>query len=237
MNPPRNILVIEDDPAVRRGVVDALQLEGYRVLEAAEGKSGLARALEDAFDLILLDLALPGIDGLAILRQVRAVLPTLPVIIITARGEESARVEGLRLGADDYVVKPLGLAELRARVEAVLRRSPQRPLAVGALRLPEGVLDLPRREIRFDDGQRLELSEREQALLLYLARHRQRAISREEILRHVWQLDPRGMSTRAIDMHITRLREKLRDPAERPCVLLTVRGQGYTLALPEAPHA
>lgn len=224
------VLVIEDDPAIRRGIVDALHFEGFETFEAGDGRTGLDRAVGVDCDLILLDLVLPGGDGLDILRAVRATRPTLPVIILTARGEEGDRVEGLRRGADDYVVKPFSVRELLARVEAVLRRSPERPVDVTTVKLPDGVADLARREVRFADGGRQELSEREVELLRYLAGNSGRAISREEILARVWRLDPKGVETRTIDMHVARLREKLRDDPACPRVLLTVRGKGYMFA-------
>ena len=226
----RTILVVEDDPAIREGVVDALAFAGYDVVEAPDGHRGLDLAQSAECDLILLDLVLPGPDGLAILKAVRAARPTLPVIILTARGEEADRVRGLRLGADDYVVKPFSVKELLARVEAVLRRSPERPDEIVRVKVPGATADLARREVRFRDGGREELSDREVQLLRYLAANAGRAISREEILTRVWRLDPRGIETRTIDMHVARLREKLRDDADRPAIILTVRGTGYMFA-------
>ncbi len=226
----RKILVVEDDSAIREGMVDALEYEGYHALEAAEGKTGLELALTSDCDLILLDLVLPEIGGLEILRQVRSARPTLPVICLTARGEESDRVAGLRLGADDYVVKPFSIKELMARIWAVLRRSPERPSQVKQIILPEGKVDLMRREVVFDDGQRVELSQREWELLDYLAGNSGRAVSRKEILSRLWQIRSNGVDTRTIDMHIVRLREKLRDRPGRPRILLTVRGKGYMIA-------
>jgi DNA-binding response OmpR family regulator len=223
----QQILTIEDDPAIRRGIVDALRFAGYGTLEAANGDEGMDLALSRAFDLLLLDLVLPGRDGMEILREVRRLRPTLPVIILTARGEESDRVRGLRDGADDYVVKPFSVKELLARVEAVLRRSPERPSDIQQIDIPGGRADLARREVRFDDGRSSELSEREVELLRYLASNASRAVAREEILANVWQISPQGVSTRTIDMHIARLREKLRDDSSEPKVLLTVRGKGY----------
>jgi DNA-binding response OmpR family regulator len=231
----KQVLVIEDDDAIRRGVTDALGFAGYEVLAAATGQEGLSRALSATVDLILLDLMLPGPSGFEILQAVREARPTLPVIILSARGEEADRVRGLRLGADDYVVKPFSVRELLARVEAVLRRSPERPDRVLRIELSEGVADLARCEVRFNDGSRHELSEREVALLGYLAAHRGRVVSREEILTRIWRLDPRGRETRTIDVHIANLRAKLRDDAESPKVLLTVRGKGYVFAAPSAP--
>jgi len=224
------ILTVEDDAAIRRGIVDALRFAGYGVFEAARGDSGREMALARSYDLLLLDLVLPGCDGLDILRAVREVHPTQPVIILTARGEEHDRVAGLRLGADDYVVKPFSVKELLARVEAVLRRSPERPREISRIQFVGGTADLPRFEVRFDNGERVELSEKEAELLRYLASNDGRAISRDELLRRVWQIDPRGVSTRTIDMHITRLREKLRDDPNQPRIVLTVRGKGYMFA-------
>ena len=224
------ILTVEDDAAIRRGIVDALRFAGYGAFESARGDSGREMALARSYDLLLLDLVLPGCDGLDILRAVREVRPTQPVIILTARGEEHDRVAGLRLGADDYVVKPFSVKELLARVEAVLRRSPERPREISQIRFTGGTADLPRFEVRFTNGERVELSEKEAELLRYLASNDGRAISRDELLRRVWQIDPRGVSTRTIDMHITRLREKLRDDPNQPRIVLTVRGKGYMFA-------
>lgn len=226
----KTILVVEDDSAIRRGIVDALEFEGYSTLQAADGDSGLEAALKSEYDLLLLDLILPRRDGFEILKELREARPTTPVIILTARGEERDRVRGLRLGADDYVVKPFGVKELLARVEAVLRRSPERPRRVRKVRLPNGSADLARREVRFDDGGRAELSEREAELLGYLAANPGRAISRDEILLRVWRIDPGGVETRTIDMHVARLRDKLRDDPAEPRVILTVRGEGYMFA-------
>jgi DNA-binding response OmpR family regulator len=226
----QRILTVEDDPAIRRGIVDALRFAGYGTLEAARGDVGLEMALSNPFDLLLLDLVLPGRDGFEILKEVRRVRPALPVIILTARGEEADRVRGLHDGADDYVVKPFSVKELLARVEAVLRRSPGRPVEVAHLAIPGGEVDFARREVRFDSGAREELSEREVELLSYLAANPGRAIGRDEILSNVWRISPRGLATRTIDMHVARLREKLGDRSDQPEILLTVRGKGYMLA-------
>ncbi|MGA2254780.1 MAG: response regulator transcription factor [Thermoguttaceae bacterium] len=225
------ILTIEDDPAIRRGIVDALRFAGYRPLEADRGDRGLELARSCQIDLLLLDLLLPGREGMDILREVRGVRPTLPIIILTAKGDEADRVRGLREGADDYVVKPFSVKELLARIEAVLRRSSERPLDVSYLQLPDGRIDLARREVQFDDGSREDISEREVELLRYLAIHAGRAIARDEILANVWQISPKGLSTRTIDMHVARLREKLRDNTDYPTILLTVRGKGYMLGV------
>jgi DNA-binding response OmpR family regulator len=226
----KRILVVEDDAAIRRGLIDALGFAGYATVEASEGAAGLAAALESDCDLMLLDLVLPGRDGLDVLREIRAMRSPLPVIVLTARGAEDDRVRGLALGADDYVVKPFSIKELLARVEAVLRRTPARVPSVRRLAFDGGQADLEGREVAFDDGERCELSDRERQLLHYLACHAGRAVSRDELLARVWGLDPAGITTRTIDMHIARLREKLRDDPGRPRIVLTVRGQGYMLA-------
>ncbi len=224
------ILTVEDDAAIRRGVVDALRLVGYEVLEAADGDRGMELATLAEYDLLLLDLVLPGAGGFEILRKLRATRPTQPVIVLTARGEENDRVEGLKLGADDYVVKPFSIKELLARIEAVLRRSPQRPSDIAEIDIPGGTVDLARREVHFDDGERRALSDRELDLLRYLAMHAGRAISRDELLQNVWQIPPRGLSTRTIDMHVARLRDKLGDVPNNPAIIRTVRGKGYMFA-------
>jgi DNA-binding response OmpR family regulator len=224
------VLVVEDDSAIRRGLVDALRFAGYTVLEAADGTAGLATALEGAVDLVLLDVMMPKRSGFDVLQALRASRPTLPVIMVTARGAEEDRVRGLAEGADDYVVKPFSARELLARVEAVLRRSPQRAGDVRLVALNGRTIDLERREVRgggdTGDG---SLTEREAAILRYLAEHRDRAVDREELLRHVWGLNPKGIQTRTVDMHVARLREKIEhDPAD-PGIVVTVRGKGYML--------
>src|SRR5262245_8778502 len=136
------VLVVEDDRAIREGLADALAFHGYTAVQAERGDTGLDKALHGGCDLVVLDLVLPGSDGLSVLRELRRARPTLPVIILTARGDEAERVRGLREGADDYVVKPFGIRELLARVEAVLRRSPGRPTGVRRVALPGGAVAL-----------------------------------------------------------------------------------------------
>ena len=225
--PSRRILVIEDDRSIREGLADALSFHGYAAVQAGRGDDGLDKALHGSCDLVLLDLVLPGADGLTVLRELRRARPTLPVIILTARGDETERVRGLREGADDYVVKPFSIRELLARVDAVLRRSPERPTDVHHLAIPGGAVDLERREVRFDDGGHEDLSEKEAELLRYLAANSGRAVSREELLSRVWGVPARGMETRTVDMHMARLRDKLRDAASPSRVVTTVRGKGY----------
>jgi DNA-binding response OmpR family regulator len=227
MSRTRQILTIEDDAAIRRGIVDALDFAGYSTIQAGHGQEGLEQAIRSDYDLLLLDLVLPGKGGLEILREVRVARPTVPVIILSARGDERDRVQGLRLGADDYVVKPFSVKELLARVEAVLRRTAERPSDLERASFPGGSVDFARRELNFQDGSRAELSEREAELLRYLAMHAGRAIARDELLSNVWRISPQGAGTRTIDMHVARLREKLRDDSSEPRIVLTVRGKGY----------
>jgi DNA-binding response OmpR family regulator len=227
---PRTVLVIEDDTAIRQGLTDALAFAGFAAHQAATGPEGLELAIGCDCDLVLLDLVLPGLDGLSLLRELRNARPALPVIVLTARGLEADRVQGLRLGADDYVVKPFSVRELLARVAAVLRRTAERPLDVPRLALPGGLADLERREVRLADGTATQLTDLEVQLLRYLAANRGRAISRDELLARVWRLDPAGLDTRTVDMAVMRLREKLGDDGAAPAVLLTVRGKGYMLA-------
>jgi DNA-binding response OmpR family regulator len=223
------IVVIEDEPAIRRGVVDALRATGYAVAEAGDGVRGQEEAVRLGVDLVLLDLLLPQRDGLDVLTEIRKLRPTLPVIILTARGTEEDRVRGLKMGADDYVVKPFSARELLARVEAVLRRAAGRPPEVIGARIGHAFIDFERREIRWSEQRRVEISETESALLRFLVANRQRAISREELLTRLWGITSQRVETRTIDMHIARLRTKLRDPAGKntPEAILTVRSQGY----------
>lgn len=231
---PVHVVVVEDEPAIRRGVVDVLRLSGYVVDEAADGQTGLELATKGPIDLVLLDLLLPKMDGLDVLRDIRKHRPTLPVIILTARGTEDDRVRGLKLGADDYVVKPFSAKELMARVEAVLRRAPHREPEVASAKLGHASLDLQRGEVRWNQGEAAELSETEAALLRYLLTHRERIVTRDELLTWVWGVSPDYLETRTIDMHIARLRAKLRDPSGKnvPEAVVTVRGRGY-MAGPE----
>lgn len=225
------ILVIEDDHAIRRGVVDALRFSGYEVLEAGEGKAGMDLALSANFDLLLLDLVLPNFSGFEILAALKEHRAGTPVIILSARGEEADRVKGLKLGADDYVVKPFSVRELMARVEAVLRRTPERPAPVKELPFDGGVADFARLELRFVDGSRTELSEREAQLIVNTlpptVAGRLRGMkfcvvsgtSNPSILR-------RAPSTCTLPTFVPSCATMLAAPR----ILLTVRGKGYMLA-------
>lgn len=228
--PKARIVVVEDEPAIRRGVSDALRLSGYEVTEAPDGATGLHEAAGPGVDLVLLDIMLPKRNGLDVLSELRRANPTRPVILLTARGSEDDRVRGLKMGADDYVVKPFSAKELIARVEAILRRTLKPVPEVRLLEIGSGTIDLLRRELRWGDGTRADLSETEAALLKYLVTNRERAVSREELLSRVWCIATAGLETRAVDMHVARLRAKLKDPGagdEQPEAIVTVRAHGY----------
>ncbi len=230
----RTILIVEDDPAIRRGLVDAVEFAGHATLACGDGDDGLERARGAAVDLVILDVVLPGRSGFEVLRELRKSRPTLPVILVTAKGAEQDRVEGLELGADDYVVKPFSAKELLARIKAVLRRSAERPIDVDPIvELAGRRVDFARREVVLPDGHTESLSEREAELLRYLVANPGRAIARDEILRSVWGLDPVGIRhTRTIDMHVARLREKVADDPAAPVIIATVRGKGYMIGKP-----
>jgi DNA-binding response OmpR family regulator len=226
----KTILVVEDDSAIRRGLCDALRFSGYRVFDAPDGKAGLDQAITREVDLVLLDILMPKMDGMEVLRELRKASPSLPVIFLTAKGQEEDRVRGLRAGADDYVVKPFSASEVLARVEAVLRRSAERPRKVQTLEVGGCRVDFQRREAIRPDGQKVVLPDMEAQLLEYLAANPGRAVAREELLLRVWGLDPKGVQTRTVDMAVARLREHLGDDPDEPRVIVTVRGKGYMLA-------
>ncbi|HYE61913.1 MAG TPA: response regulator transcription factor [Phycisphaerales bacterium] len=235
--PLARILVVEDDSAIRRGLVDALTFSGYAPTEAPDGQAGLNAALTTDIDLVLLDVLMPKMDGITVLRELRKAKPSLPVIVLTAKGEEQDRVRGLKEGADDYVVKPFSATELLARVEAVLRRSPERPSGVKKVCVAGRTIDLERREVVLPGGERAQMSQKEAEVAQYLVANRGRAIARDELLSRVWGLDPRGMHTRTVDMTIARLRELLKDDPADPAVIVTVRAKGYMLAADGAANA
>jgi DNA-binding response OmpR family regulator len=217
------ILIVEDEPTLAQALRYNLEREGYRVTLASQGQEAL-----DAFhlrhpDLVILDLILPDMDGLEVCRALRR-HSSVPILILTARGEETDRVVGLELGADDYMVKPFSMRELVARVRALLRRAQSSPpdevLVSSDLRL-----DLRRREA-YRGGMPLPLRPKEFDLLAFFIRHRGRALSREEILTHVWGMDV-AVDTRTVDVHVRWLREKVEKVPSKPTRIITVRGLGY----------
>lgn len=219
------ILVIEDDPAVRRGIVDVLEYAGYATLEAADGHAGMNAALTFQYRLLLLDLVMPGPSGFDILSALKKKRPGQPVIILSARGEENDRVRGLVNGADDYVVKPFSMKELLARVDAVLRRTCERAAPADERTIGDARVDFRSGVIEFGDGRSEALSEKESQLLRYLMDANGRLVARDEILRQLWNLDPARTDTRTLDMHMMHLRAKLGDKDQT--MLKTVRGKGW----------
>jgi DNA-binding response OmpR family regulator len=220
------VLLIEDDPTVADVVVRYLERDGYEASWESDGTRGLATAVESCPDLVLLDLMLPGTDGLEVCRRLRAVAP-VPVIMLTARGDENDRVMGLELGADDYVAKPFSPRELLARVKAVLRRATGPVDATAAPPLLESEdlrVDSVAREATVD-GQRVPLTARELDLLIHLMAHPKRAFSREELLEQVWGYTYGDAST--VTVHIRRLREKIERDPSNPVRVTTVWGVGY----------
>ncbi|MFT3711991.1 MAG: response regulator transcription factor [Archangium sp.] len=224
MRARKRILVVEDELPIRRGLADALIFAGFSPVEAASCDEARRAVEAGTFDLALVDLVLPGGSGLLVVDHARKLQPGLPIIAVTALGAEEERVDGLQRGVDDYVVKPFSVRELLARITAVLRRSAERSTAPRELVLGELTIDLARREVRSGDTVTL-LSEREGELLTYLVQHAGRAVSRDELMQHVWRLEPGAVATRTIDMTVSRLREKTGGDA----LIRTLRGKGYVL--------
>jgi DNA-binding response OmpR family regulator len=228
-----HVLVVEDDAAIRMGVCDALESAKYVATAVDSGEQAISMVQRTAFDLVLLDVVLPGQDGMQVIRTIREMSPSLPVIMLTARGDVKDRIRGLGLGADDYVVKPFNVGELLARVEAVLRRAPVQPSAQ-TFELPSGAsIDSYKRCVHHTDGSTVTLSEKESDLLRYLCARRGQIVGRDELIERIWGINPKGLHTRTVDMHIARLREKIGDNQSESPWIVTVRGRGYCFA-PEA---
>ncbi len=222
-----DILVIEDDPALLGGLMDVLVFNGFAVRGVADGREGLQAALERPGDLVLLDLMLPGLDGLAVCRAIRARRPHQPVIMITARGSEDDIVAGFRAGADDYIPKPFSLRELMVRVEAVLRRAGKNP-AGGSVQL--GGIRFDAQQLTAEAGGRtVEITRREMELVAYFHRHAGRIVTRGELLTEVWHYADAGIETRTVDIHMLKLRRKLAELTGEVRLIATVRGEGYRL--------
>ncbi|HLY50117.1 MAG TPA: response regulator transcription factor [Solirubrobacteraceae bacterium] len=220
------VLVVEDEPAIADVVARYLRRAGYETVLAKTGRDALGRAEETRPDVVLLDLMLPDIDGLEVMRRLRREeLRRRAIILLTARGEESDRIVGLRLGADDYVVKPFSPAELVARVDAVLRRIAPVPEHEPPLRFDELVIDPSARTV-IRDGQAVDLTQREFDLLLFLARHPGQAFTRDQLMDRVWQF-AFYLDTSTVTVHIRRLRSKLEPDPGRPRHIETVWGVGY----------
>jgi two-component system response regulator RegX3 len=220
------VLIVEDEPALNRGLVDLLSGAGHTVESVFDGQAAVARGIAGAFDLVVLDLMLPGLDGIAVCRRLKAERPALSVLMLTARGAEEDKVRGLLGGADDYVTKPFGARELLARVTAFERR-----LRTGGASEPERVetdgceIDLGRCEAQ-REGARIPLTAREARILRLLYRHRARAVSRAELLEQIWG-SPGDLPTRTVDATIANLRQKIERNSAAPRIVVTVKGVGY----------
>jgi len=219
------VLIVEDDDSMVAALRDGFEYEGYTVSLARDGAAGLRLAAEAKPDVIILDVMLPKMSGLDVCREVRKEGNTVPIIMLTARGQEIDKVLGLKLGADDYVTKPFGFLELMARVEAVIRRATGRAARVDAFEFGAVQADFKRGEVR-RNGRLLELSARELRLLQYFIERRGEVVSREQLLDAVWDYDSAPL-TRTVDMHVAKLRKKIEDRPAQPRFLVTVHGQGY----------
>jgi DNA-binding response OmpR family regulator len=224
-----HLLVVEDDPDIRRALLHALTERGHVVASAPTGMAGLQSAVADQCDLVILDLGLPDLDGLEMLRMLRAV-SSVPVIVVTARDDERSLVRALEAGADDFVPKPYSATSLDARVRAVLRRTssegePEGPISIGGL-----VIDAAGRTVTVD-GADIELSAREFDLLHYLATHQGRVVSKRELTTEVWR-QPYGGADKTVDVHLSWLRRKLGETAAEPRYLRSVRNVGIKLVDP-----
>ena len=227
------ILLIEDDPAIRTPLLRALRERGHAVAAAQNAMTGLQSVLDDRPDLVILDLGLPDLDGLELLKMIRAVTG-VPVIIATARDDETEIVRGLDAGGDDYVVKPFTAAQLDARIRAVLRRGPGQGSAETAVVVGELRVDAAARQASLA-GAVLELTPREFDLLHYLAGRAGQVVTKRDLLTQVWQV-PYGGADKTVDVHLSWLRRKLGETAQEPRYLHTVRGVGVRLSAPGPPR-
>jgi DNA-binding response OmpR family regulator len=224
------ILVVEDEAAIRDGLADVLVYHGYLVDAVGDGREGLKKALSGQYDLLLLDVMLPGMDGFAICDEVRKIDREQPIIMLTAKTSEDDIVNGLSLGADDYVGKPFSIAQLVLRVKAVLRRS-RAGLAAAAQITLAGDIEIDTRNLSGRRGSEgLAFTRREIEILQYLQQNADRPVSRDELLTRVWGYDRTAdIETRTVDIHIAKLRRKIEPDAKEPRNLITVRGAGYRL--------
>jgi len=219
------ILIVEDEPNMVAGLRDNFEFEGYQVITAGDGLEGLQKALDESPDLVVLDVMMPRMSGLEVCKQLRAKRATLPIIMLTARGQEVDKVVGLELGADDYVTKPFSIRELLARVKAILRRAAASPKNQEHHSFADVEVDLRRCRV-VKSGKLLDVSSKEFELLKYFISHSGETLSRDRLLEDVWGYD-NFPTTRTVDTHLVRLRQKLEPDPEQPQYFLTVHGTGY----------
>ena len=228
MNPPKaSILVVEDDPAILKGLCDVLVFNGYAAEGVPDGRDGCQSALSGEYDLIVLDVMLPGMDGISICREIRRQRPGQPVIMLTAKGSEDDLVAGFNAGADDYVSKPFSLRELMVRVEALLRRSGKAP-GDEQIRYAGILFDGLNLKAAYRDRS-TPLTRREMDIFAYLVRHRERIVAKGELLTDVWHYKDPEVETRTVDIHMLKLRKKIAALTEGSGLIETVRGEGYRL--------
>jgi len=224
LNKRTRILIVEDEPAMVQGLRDNFEYEGYEVISALDGSAGLEKALNDNPDLVVLDVMMPKMSGLDVCKHLKVKKPNLPIIMLTARGQEIDKVVGLELGADDYVTKPFSIRELMARVKAVLRRVNPQP-DVDVYKFSDVEVNVKANEV-LRGGRAVELSAKEFALLAYFVAHPGETLSRDRLLDAVWGYE-NYPNTRTVDAHIVHLRQKLETNPEEPRIILTVHGSGY----------
>ncbi len=227
-HPKARILIVEDDSAILNGLLDVMVFHGYAAHGEADGVRGCTAALEGVYDVVLLDVMLPGMDGFAICRRVRAERPLQPIIMLTAKGAEDDVINGFKCGADDYIPKPFSLRELMVRLEALLRRSGK---ACGDVTLEWRGILFDGRNLRAALADQVqELTRREMDIIAYLFQHRDRIVSRKELLTRVWHYADAGIETRTVDIHMLKLRKKIAALLPGEEMIETVRGEGYRLA-------
>ncbi len=224
------VLVVEDEPVLRAGLTDLLGGAGHDVTAVADGATAAARGTSEVFDLVLLDVMLPKLDGVEVCKRLRAVHPSLPIIMLTARGAEDDKVRGLSVGADDYVTKPFGARELLARMDALLRRAKGAPPAADTVSQDGWVFDLGRCTAT-RDGKEQSLTAKEAQIIRFLFQNRNRAVTRAELLEHVWGVSP-NMETRTVDVTVANLRQKIERDVAHPRVVVSVKGVGYAWGKP-----
>ncbi len=227
-----HILIVEDDQAILRGLRDVLVFNGYSVESADDGGEGLAMILAHHFDLVLLDVMLPTMDGFSVCKEVRRTKPSQPIVMLTAKGSEDDIVTGFTAGVDDYISKPFSLRELIVRVEAVLRRSGKH---LGDERIEIADLLFDGQNLRASCKQNIvDLTRREMDIIVYLYRHQDRIVSKKELLTKVWHYADADIETRTVDIHMLKLRKKLLSLDEKADLIQTIRGEGYRLEYGQA---
>jgi len=225
--PKARILVVEDDPAILNGLMDVLVFNGYQPIGSADGGEGLAMALNNRFDLVLLDVMLPTLDGFSVCREIRKKKPDQPIIMLTAKGAETDIVTGFKSGVDDYISKPFSLRELMVRIEALLRRTGKN-LGDDRLTISGIFFDGANLIAKYNQAQ-VELTRREMDIIVYLHRNSGRIVSKKELLVTVWNYSDGNIETRTVDIHIQKLRKKIASLINDRPFLETIRGEGYRL--------